>query len=26
MLTQTWGVWDMVDSSITGTGTLGVKF
>ncbi len=26
MLSETWGVWDVVDSSISGTGTLGVKF
>jgi hypothetical protein len=26
MLSETWGVWDVVDSSISGTGALGVKF
>lgn len=26
MLTQTWGVWDVVDSSISGSANLGVKF
>ena len=26
MLTQEWGVWDVVDSSIAGTANLGVKF
>ena len=26
MLTQTWGVWDVVDSSVSGTANLGVRF
>ena len=25
-LAMTWGVWDVVDSSISGSGSLGVKF